>query len=383
MSEPILLQGMTWNHTRGYVPMVATSQRFQELHPEVTISWAKRSLQEFADAPLSDLAEKFDFLVIDHPWAGFASTSGILLPLEKHLPDDFLADQAANSVGQSHTSYNFGGSQWALAIDAACPVSASRPDLLEKAGVGLPRTFDDLIALGKRGLVCCPSIPLDVYGNLLNLLVAAGETIFPNPEEIAERDAALIALDRLKQLADVVPARFFDLNPIRTMEVMSQENSFAYAPYTYGYTNYSRPGYAPHLVKFGDVIGIQADQPGATMLGGTGLTISARCKHPDIAAQYAQFVASGPTQRGIFFHSGGQPGHRSAWLDSSINAACSDFFHDTLPTLDRAFVRPRYSGYLDFQDHAGLPIHEFLRNGGDPGRVLEKVNSMYRESHQS
>ncbi len=42
------LRGITWNHSRGYVSVVATAQRFCELHPQVAISWDKRSLQEFA-----------------------------------------------------------------------------------------------------------------------------------------------------------------------------------------------------------------------------------------------------------------------------------------------------------------------------------------------
>ena len=31
------LRGITWQHTRGYLPMVATAQRFSELHPDVQI----------------------------------------------------------------------------------------------------------------------------------------------------------------------------------------------------------------------------------------------------------------------------------------------------------------------------------------------------------
>ena len=81
--------------------MVGTGQRFHELHPDVDIAWAKRSLQEFAEMPLADLAEQFDLLVIDHPWAGFAGCRGILRDLAQLLPADFLADQAANSVGKS------------------------------------------------------------------------------------------------------------------------------------------------------------------------------------------------------------------------------------------------------------------------------------------
>ena len=117
------LRGITWNHTRGFVPKVATGQRFEELNPGVEIRWEKRSLQAFADQSIAELAENFDLLIIDHPSVGEAAAHGLFRPLEELLPDDFLADQAADSVGQSHGSYNYGGHQWALAVDAATPVA--------------------------------------------------------------------------------------------------------------------------------------------------------------------------------------------------------------------------------------------------------------------
>ena len=90
----IELKGITWNHTRGFLPMVATAQRYSELHPGINIHWEKRSLQHFADFPISQLAEKFDLLVLDHPSIGMAAENGLLLPLDTHLEKDFLADQA-------------------------------------------------------------------------------------------------------------------------------------------------------------------------------------------------------------------------------------------------------------------------------------------------
>ena len=80
MNPEIELKGITWNHSRGYNPMVCTSQRFMELHPNVNITWEKRSLQAFADEPIDKLAERFDFLVIDHPWTGFAAKNKFILP---------------------------------------------------------------------------------------------------------------------------------------------------------------------------------------------------------------------------------------------------------------------------------------------------------------
>lgn len=50
------LKGITWGHSRGYTSVVATAQRFGELHPGVDIQWEKRSLQAFADGDLNALA---------------------------------------------------------------------------------------------------------------------------------------------------------------------------------------------------------------------------------------------------------------------------------------------------------------------------------------
>ena len=46
------LKGITWAHSRGFTSIVAVSQRYAELHPDIDITWEKRSLQEFADAPV-------------------------------------------------------------------------------------------------------------------------------------------------------------------------------------------------------------------------------------------------------------------------------------------------------------------------------------------
>ena len=49
----ITLKGMTWDHSRGYDPMIATSKVFAKKHNnKIAIEWDKRSLQEFADLSL-------------------------------------------------------------------------------------------------------------------------------------------------------------------------------------------------------------------------------------------------------------------------------------------------------------------------------------------
>ncbi|TWU42790.1 ABC transporter substrate-binding protein [Novipirellula artificiosorum] len=382
------LRGITWDHTRGYLPMVATAQRFGELHQGIDIRWEKRSLQAFADQPLGELAAEYDLLVIDHPWAGFAAEQGVLEPLDPILPQAFLLEQQAQSVGASHESYRFDDQQWALAIDAATPVASWRADLLAKHGVSVPHTWEDLIHLARKGLVLVPGIAQDTLMNFYMLGCRLSEDVsegglFHSRHEVIDLERGIEVLERLRELASFLPRESFDWNPIRIYERMTQTDDWAYCPFAYGYSNYAREGYARRRLKFGDVVQYGSRRM-QTTLGGTGLAISSRCKHLDAAIDYVQMVAGPRCQCTQFTENGGQPGCRLAWLDDELNRRTDDYFRDTLPCLDRAYLRPRYSGSLRFQgrDGGGAPIRAFLRDGGDPKTVLEQLNTLYRESQQ-
>ncbi|MEM6560845.1 MAG: ABC transporter substrate-binding protein [Planctomycetota bacterium] len=377
------LRGITWNHTRGFVPMVHAAQRLSELHPNVQISWEKRSLQDFADAPLDRLAEAYDLLVIDHPWAGFAASKGVLVAMEELLSEEFLADQAEHTVGPSHESYRFGGRQWALALDAATPVASWRPDLISD----LPKTFDDLLALADDGKVIMPGIPQDTLMNFYMFICVgadSGANIAADPEVLVEREVGKVALEHLRRLAAKLPREHFDWNPIAVYEQMTRTDNHAYCPWAYGYSNYARPGYAAHRLAFGDIVTL-GDQPMRTTLGGTGLAVSSKTPHRDIAQAYAKLIADPTWQATQFVEAGGQPGHRAAWLDERANDLTGGYFRDTLPCLDRAYLRPRYDGSLSFQgrDGGGAIIRDYLMHGGDADAVLDDLDALYRKSRGS
>ena len=373
---PIKLSGITWNHTRGYLPMVATAQRWTEQYPNVEITWQKRSLQEFADYPIERLVERFDLLVIDHPFAGQAAQMDVLLPIDAYLPAAFLADQAANSVGASHPSYAFGEHQWALAIDAATPVSSHRPDLLERYGTSVPQTWTELIELARTGRVAIPAIPIDSLMNWYMLCLALGGDLFGSEGPLVARDVGIAALQHLRELVTLCDPACLRRNPIATYEAMTTGDDLVYCPFAYGYSNYGRADYTDRPLRFGGLVRWN-DRPMRSTLGGTGLAVSRHTKHAEQAMAYAAFVASPATQRGLFTTSGGQPGHRAAWLDPTLNVASNDFFRATLPTLDDAYLRPRYAGYLHFQDEAGPVIHRYLESGGDEGAVLDRLEALY------
>jgi multiple sugar transport system substrate-binding protein len=380
----VQLKGITWNHTRGFVPMVAAAQRFEELHPGVKVSWEKRSLQEFADQPLGELGKRYDLLVIDHPWAGFAAQSGVLAAMEDLVPPDFLADQAANSVGPSHGSYRYDDRQWALAIDAATPVASWRPDLLDRHDVVAPRTWDELLELARRGLVIMPAIPQDTLMNFYMMCCVPGSDLFASDEVVVNDELGITALEQMRELASLQPREIFDWNPIRVYETMTRGDDYAYCPFAYGYSNYSRAGYAQAILHFGDVVSLDG-VPLRTTLGGTGLAVSSHCAQPELAGAFAELVAGSEYQRTQFVENGGQPGHRAAWTDEENNRRTHDYFRNTLPCLDRAYLRPRYPGSLAFQDRdgGGAPIRAYMMNGGDPRQVMQTLHRLYRESREA
>ncbi len=380
MTAATVLRGITWNHSRGFVSVVATAQRFCEARPEVEIIWEKRSLQAFADAPIEGLAERYDLLVIDHPWAGFAAHSQVLLALQDLVPADFMRDQAENSVGQSHASYIFDGGQCALAIDAATPVASYRADLLERYDLAPPQTWGDLLDLARQGRVVMPGIPIDTLMNWYMLCATQGQPPFVDDEWAVSDEMSLNAFDQLRELASHCPRAIFDMNPIAVYEALSRRDEFVYCPFAYGYSNYSRAGYSENLLTFDDMVEMDGHGRCQSTLGGTGLAISSRCQAPEVARDYAMFTAGAEIQRTLFFENGGQPGHRVAWEDDEVNRRSNDYFRNTLPALDRAYLRPRFPGYLHFQDEAGAPIRDYLMQGGDGRALLAGLKRLFAEA---
>jgi len=376
----IELQGIAWNHTRGYLPMVATAQRFSELHSDVSIRWEKRSLQEFADLGLDHLVGSFDLLVIDHPSIGMAAENMLLLALDRHLPKEFLSDQAAQSVGKSHDSYHFGDHQWALAIDTATPVSGCRRDLLEKTGASVPGTWSELLELARKGLVAIPGIPIDSLMHLYMMCTGLGELPFSSPGKLISPAVGSRALKMLRELASLLSPDCAQRNPIATWEYLAASNSVAFCPFAYGYSNYSRPGYAKYPLEMGNLIQIDGHERCRSTLGGAGLAISSHCRHVNTAVEYCRFVASPECQAGLYFQSGGQPGNRTAWLSDDTNRASGNFFRNTLATLDDAWLRPRWNGYLGFQDTASVIVHRYIWNGGNAQQVISTLNEIAEQS---
>ena len=231
----IHLKGIAWNHTRGFTSVVATAQRFEELNPEVRITWEKRSLQAFADASLSDLVSNYDLLIMDNPHVSIAAKDQLLLPFDDYLSADFIKELANNSVGKSHASYNVFNKQWTLATDAATPIATWREDLVSKYNIQIPKTWQELLELTKTGKVAFASIPIDTLMHHYMFCIALGARVFESKIEVVPRHIMIEAIKMYKELVDLTPSFCLEMNPIKIYECMTQTDDIIYSPFNYGY----------------------------------------------------------------------------------------------------------------------------------------------------
>jgi multiple sugar transport system substrate-binding protein len=380
MSAPVVLRGITWDHSRALPPLVAAAQRFEELHPGITITWAKRGLHDFGHAGLGPLAEQYDLLVIDHPMVGETWRSRVLLDMQTRLPEHFLAGLAAESIGQSYESYAFEGRLFALPIDVAAPTASYRPDLLRQLGVSVPQTWEDVLDLARQGHVVMPGLHADLFLNFLGLCFSCGSPVPRDAEHLVEREIGVHCLAALRELAVNMLPECFGWNPIRVYEELAEGDRFVYCPFAFSYSNYSREGFARHLVLFANPVRLEGEKPLRTVLGGTGLAISQQCRNLEIALEYAAYVAGPVCQRTLYGLSGGQPAHRGAWKDETLNKVTQGFFVNTLECMESAFVRPRYDGYVALQVPAGQMIARHLHGEMSAETTLETIDAQYRQS---
>ena len=371
----VTLRGMTWDHPRGFDPLIACS-RLWRAQTGVEVLWERRSLQDFESFPVQTLARQYDLIVIDHPHVGQITREKCLLPL------DGAAHTARTQhfVGASFDSYVWEGRLWALPIDAAAQVQAFRPDQLTA-----PVTeWSAVLELARAGRVHCPMRPPHNLMSLYTLCGLHGRPARESDAEFIDPEGGAHAYELLRELLAHLDRECFAMDPIAVFEAMSrQDSTIACVPLIYGYVSYARPEFRQATLRFADIPVLnQGALPSGSALGGTGIAVSAYSTQPQAAREFAYWVASDDIQSGTYAAAGGQPANATAWVDSTVNAPVCDFYTNTRATLEGSWIRPRHDGYMRFQDSGSQRLLTALRVGERATTAIAALNQLFRESFQ-
>lgn len=372
----IRLKGMTWDHRRAIDPLLAGQEFFNQRYPDIEVTWHSRPLSGFEFTPVDVLAETYDLIILDHPFMGLVAESRCLLPLASRLT---LQDN--DFVGPSLATYRMAGEIWAVPVDAACQVAVSRPDLMARIDAEAPRDWDQLLELGRLAQRNGLSLAIGLKGvhslmTFFTLMANLGTPCATDPAQpLFEAGAAREALGLMRALIAYCPPQALDWNSIALHDQMQARDDLVFCPAVYCYATYAEADHA-HPLRFHDFPGPKG--PGGSTIGGTGLGVSARSAHPDAALAYAGFAAELDTQL-MFARHHGQPARRAAWEDDVINKRFGGCYRDTRATMDQCWIRPRYDGYLQFQEKAGDLIEASLRGEISAASLLDRLQRLHAE----
>lgn len=355
--------GLTWDHPRGRNALAAAAG---DLGGGDSLRWDVQPLEGFESAPIDELAQRYDLLVLDHPHLGDALATDSIRPLDELFDAEQVGRWSDAAAGPSIASYRMDGRLWALPLDAATQVSVRRLDLVPEQ----PRTWDDMAALADRGLIATSLAGPHAFLSLCSIAVAFGDDP-GRGEGLFDRGIAVRALELLRHLSAQAPQGTADLNPIRLLDRMRDRRDIGCIPLVYGYVNYSSPE-----IAFGDAPA-EAGRIGST-IGGTGIAVTRRSEPSETLLAHLRMLLSEPMQRGFIPQHDGQPGLRAAWTDPETDAAAHGFYSGTLATLEASWVRPRLAGYIPFQSAASAAVRDVVLSGRPPGDALDEIEERFR-----
>ena len=369
---PTILKGITWDHPRA-LDSLLNSNRLLESEINVSIEWEVRSLLAFGDQPIAEFYQNFDLIIIDHPHVPDAVHSQTVSPFDELLERKELDLLLQTSVGQSHASYQYRGSQWALAIDTAAQVSAFRPDKADHSPIFWSEVFD----IARSGVLLWPHKPVDAFSTFATLM-AQREAPLGGTETFIEKREAAEVLEFMIELSGLVPDFCLLSNPIDVAEMLAGDDKYVHGICMYGYSNYSRKGFRRHIVTYDDLPSFDGRASGS-QLGGAGIAVSSASSKPRLAAQVAYLLSSPDIQSSAYVMAGGQPGNLAAWKSSYANEITHNFFANTLRSLERAWVRPRLFGWPEVQFATSQIIHRILSEKRFVLSDLDRIEATYEE----
>ncbi|MET9274313.1 extracellular solute-binding protein [Kribbella sp. NPDC003557] len=351
----VALRGLTWDHPRGYRPLEVFS------HPDVVVEWDRQPLSGFESTPLVELADRYDLLVIDHPGLGAAIEAGAVLPVEDVFAPDDLALWESRAVPPTWSSYQLEGHGWALPLDAATQTCVYRADRLPTP----PKSWSDVLQLSEP-VVLCVAGP---HAGLMLLGLAgdrAGETLL-------DRQRAVAALELLRAVWRRSDQTAAGLDPIGVHELLVAGEADC-CPLVYSYAYYGQTlswSAAPRL--------FDADGPGNGTLGGTGLAVTPRAYSKVLAVtKYVRGLLDVKTQVELAAV-GGQSATAAVWESPDVDQAWNGHYSATLETVRASYVRPRFDGWIGFQDELAERVRELLGNDDDLGAAVDRIEDDFKK----
>lgn len=337
--------------------------------PGVQVVWDRQPLSGFESAPLSELASRYDLLVVDHPGLGAAIEAGAILPVEDVFAARDLKVWRERAVVPTWESYRLDGYGWALPLDAATQTCLYRPDRVPRP----PADWAEVMSMS--GVVMCVAGP---HAGLTLLGLAGDRT----GAGLLDRPRAVEALEVLRAVWRRSDQSVASLDPIGIHELLAESNELVCCPLVYSYAYYGGVSEDRVALAWSAAPRLRADDRLAnSTLGGTGLAVTPRAYSRVLAVtKYVRGLLDVGVQLDTVSTVGGQSATAAVWASDVVDKAWNGHYSATLSTLRTAYVRPRFDGWIAFQDELSERVRELLGNDADVDAAVDRIEDDYRRA---
>jgi multiple sugar transport system substrate-binding protein len=366
---------------------------FMRLHPAVAVRIIEmpESSTTQRDSYVTYLIARdptIDLYSIDITWAAEWAAADWIVPLDRYFPvadrEDFLPGPLAGCSYHGHI--------YAVPWFTDAGLLYYRKDLLEKEGLAVPATWDDLVRSAKivgqkynmKGFVLQAAQYEGLVCNFLELLWSFGGTAADPAGRITVATPA--ALAALQFLSDCIYASRITPQDVLTFKEEESRQSFTSGesvflrnwPYVWKVAQDTSTSQVAGRIGIGPLPG-KAPGQGVSCLGGWNLAISKFSKHPDAAWQLAAFMTAVEAQKKYAIAGGRLPTRKSVYSDPAVlNVA--PHFRTLYPVFINARPRPVSAIYSKVSDILQVELHRALTRQESPSDALQRAQEKIDEA---
>ena len=174
------------------------------------------------------------------------------------------------------------------------------------------------------------------------------------------------------------PPHLLHLDPIGLLDRMQHED-IACIPLLFGYVTYSARRNGARPVEFRDAPALIPGGPPGTVLGGTGLAISARRPFDVRVLDQVRACMDEYAQAAVIPDAGGQPSAMAAWESAAVNDRWLSFYSRTRRSVECAWRRPRFPGWIQVQSEGSRLLLDGILQRRPGKRLLAALDAVYRD----
>ena len=378
----------TGKDTSGFLPKQVEAWNSQHPTEKVEI----KELPEDADAQRQQMiqnaqnkSDAFSVLNMDVVWTSeFAANQWIV-----QLPEDKFPDLSKLIPATVETA-RYRDKLYAVPITSDGGLLYYRKDLLDQAGVAVPKTWDEMLAAclavqGKvpsaKGMGCYAGQFEKYEGLTVNfseaINSAGGEIVGKDGKPNVDTPEALAGLTELTNgfKTGAIPKAAITYKEEQGRRAFQEGKLLFHRNWPYVYALAGKTDGSSKIVgKFGVAPLPGKSGPGVSSLGGHDYAISAFAKNKATAVDFINFMASEARQKANLTGSSQAPTWASLYDDPALNTQFP-YLTPLKASILGAQPRPRVVKYGDVTAAIQTSAYDALKNGKDPKQTLTDLQT--------